>query len=361
MNVSCWDPYLVDSKPSAKFYPVAASSLDTDVVGEQHVGKTLDLGNQKISCVPLISYLGQLESKLLVCWTSAYNPNNCSLILVSVSIGYILNYSFCSMEAKTFGCSSSEDSDGEVYLQNASDEEEFQLSSGSMPKLQFRSVKSKCSWNEEMGMAEVTEKNGKLWVTTGIVRSGKIYSSIEETLYLMELGALHLLDNDGRSMSLMEIYEKVAGGRSGCCWELFEVYRHLKSLGFIIGQHGAAWSLKSIKSSHKPVALEVTEESKQLVDMGSKLELSIDKLFGQLQIRCLRPDFDVYLPNSRFRKSSPGDPNFLLYLSRCHPPSRAEIEDLERQCVGIPLKICLVTEGRVSFYSFAKVELPVLP
>ncbi|XP_027349224.1 tRNA-splicing endonuclease subunit Sen54 isoform X2 [Abrus precatorius] len=254
------------------------------------------------------------------------------------------------MEGKTRGCSSSEDSDDEVYLQNASEDEDLQFSSGSMPKLQFRNVKSKSTWNEEMGMAEVTEKNGKMWVTTGIVRNGKIYSSIEETLYLMELGALDLLDNGGRSMSLTEIYEKVAGRKSGCSWELFEVYRHLKSLGFIIGRHGAAWSLKSIRSSDKSVTLEVTEERKQVVDMGS-----------ELQINEMRPDFDVYLPNSRFRKSSPGDPSFLLHLSRGHPPSRAEIQALQRQCGNIPLKICLVAEGRVSFFSFDKVEVPVLP
>ena len=46
----------------------------------------------------------------------------------------------------------------------------------------IRSVKSKARWKDEMGMAEVIEKKGKMWVTTGIVRGGKIYSSLEETL-----------------------------------------------------------------------------------------------------------------------------------------------------------------------------------
>jgi tRNA-splicing endonuclease subunit Sen54 len=132
----------------------------------------------------------------------------------------------------------------------------------------------------------------------------------------MELGALHLVDNENRSISLIEMYEKVAGGKYGCCWELFEAYRHLKSLGYIIGRHHVAWSLKSIRSSQKPAALDGTEESEQLVDMGSKVELSISKLFGELKINNLKPDFDIYLPDSRFKKSSPGDPNFLLYLSR---------------------------------------------
>lgn len=177
----------------------------------------------------------------------------------------------------------------------------------------------------------------------------------------MELGALHLVDSENRSISIIEMYEKVSGRMTGCCWELFEAYRHLKSLGYIIGRHNFAWSLKSIRSSQKQVALEGTEESKQIVDMGSKVEHSISKLFGELKIKELKPDFDIYLPDSRFRKSSPGDPNFLLYLSRGHLPSRAEIEALEKQCEGIPLKICLVTEGRVSFFSFDKVELPALP
>ncbi|KAI4300809.1 hypothetical protein L6164_034143 [Bauhinia variegata] len=77
-------------------------------------------------------------------------------------------------------------------------------------------------------------------------------------------------------------------------------------------------------------------------------------LFSKMHINEARPDFDVYLPNNRFRKSSLGHPSFLPYLSR------EKIEILERQCGGIPLKICLVEYRRISFFSFDNVELPVL-
>jgi tRNA-splicing endonuclease subunit Sen54 len=48
----------------------------------------------------------------------------------------------------------------------------------------LRNTKSKGICNEEMRKEEleVYEKNGKMWVATGIVRNGKIYTSIEETL-----------------------------------------------------------------------------------------------------------------------------------------------------------------------------------
>jgi tRNA-splicing endonuclease subunit Sen54 len=46
----------------------------------------------------------------------------------------------------------------------------------------FRKDKSKAHWIDKIKMAEVVENKGKMWRTMGIVRSGKIYYSIEETL-----------------------------------------------------------------------------------------------------------------------------------------------------------------------------------
>jgi len=118
----------------------------------------------------------------------------------------------------------------------------------------------------------------------------KTYVNLSQVSY--ELEALDLLDNGDRTISLIEMYEKIASGMFGCCWELFEAYMHLKSLGYIIARHGVAWSLKSIRSSLKFSDLEGTEERKELVDMVSKFEISIDKLFGDAKINDLKPDFD---------------------------------------------------------------------
>ena len=50
-----------------------------------------------------------------------------------------------------------------------------------------------------------------------------------------------------------------------------------------------------------------------------------------------------------------------IFLCSEYPPSKEEIEDLERHSHGIPLKFCLVEHGRLNFFSFNKVELPILP
>lgn len=73
-------------------------------------------------------------------------------------------------------------SDSELLEEDLKDEEEYNYTSNSSSKLQFRKVTSVARWNSRVRMAEVVERKGQLWMTTGIVHSGKLYCSIEETL-----------------------------------------------------------------------------------------------------------------------------------------------------------------------------------
>ncbi|GMP34249.1 hypothetical protein CsSME_00007201 [Camellia sinensis var. sinensis] len=146
-------------------------------------------------------------------------------------------------------------------------------------------------------------------------------------MFLAERGELSLLDADDRSVPLKDIYKKS-----------FEVYRHLRSLGYIVGRHGIPWTVKSIKN--KPPSVGGTLEIKVITDQKFEDLNLVNELFNNIRIDEVRPVFDVYPPNSKFRKSSPGNPSF---------------------CNGIPLKFCHVEYGPVSFFSFNRVELPVLP
>ncbi|KAL8459477.1 hypothetical protein ACS0TY_036822 [Phlomoides rotata] len=223
------------------------------------------------------------------------------------------------------------DCDSECFSEDSVDDE-LCYASGEIPKFQFRKEKSKARWIEEFGMAEVLEKKGKLWITTGIVRDGKTYCSIEETLYLAEIGAQETLDVDDTPLALEDLYIKLAEDKNeyGCSWESFEVYRHLKFLGYVVGRHGVPWTMKNVK----------------IKDNGSLDNSCITEMFGGLNLVETRPIFDVYPPNSKFKKSSPGNPSFALCIASGHPPSKQEIEDLEARSGGTPLKFCVVEHGR---------------
>ncbi|KAG6556886.1 hypothetical protein Mapa_001466 [Marchantia paleacea] len=75
----------------------------------------------------------------------------------------------------------------------------------------------------------------------------------------------------------------------------------------------------------------------------------------------LLPMFDVFLPNGRFKKSTPGLPTFRLCISSGQPPKPDELRALEHKVCGIPLKYVVVECGHISIFSFDTVSLPDLP
>lgn len=109
---------------------------------------------------------------------------------------------------------------------------------------------------------------------------------------------------------LKDLYEIIAQEKSGCCWENYEVYRYLKGLGYILGRHGVSWT-----SKNAAITTPTGEQESVCADECPEDKDSVTKLLGDMHICDARSVFDVYLPNSRFKKSSPGEPSFVACFS----------------------------------------------
>ncbi|KAG9459621.1 hypothetical protein H6P81_004129 [Aristolochia fimbriata] len=340
--------------------------------------------------------------------------------------------------------STSSEDDLQGLSDNESRENPFTKSGHATRKLQFRKNVSRARWDENINLAEVIERKGAIWTSTGIVRNKKLYLFLEETLFLAKIGALVVHHSNGMPLTTMQIAEKLAEGKNGCCFRSFMVYKRLKSLGYIVGRHNVHWTMKSctsaqpcninghvsccdvprtmksctsqpessmnscsslpesimnkctshpestmISSTFQPEGTmkscvsqsestkkSCTSQCKSTNDILSNSKIhcddeshgdgdatsSINCIFKDLQLDDSEPTFDVYLPNCKFKKSSPGCPNYLVCLLRDSPPSRVDFERYERKSEGIPLKYCHVGgNGRVIFFSSNKIELPNLP
>ncbi|KXG35968.1 hypothetical protein SORBI_3002G256400 [Sorghum bicolor] len=264
-----------------------------------------------------------------------------------------------------------------------------------------RNMASRARWVEETGAAEVVESWGNIWLTTGVTRAGKLYYNVEEIGFLAERGALILLSDKDETIGIEGIYEKLAGGNYGCSWDTFQAYKQLKSLGYIVGRFGVPWTMKH-GSTCDTIAPQMNileiDQSLNKVDGASNDITKLLRLrsviwdwflaqpflhkfvlwrnssrpriarsgttewsLKEMQIDGISPFFEVYLPNSKFKKSSAGSPSFLLCLLSGEPPSRVELEAVENNFRDTPLKCCHVDNGRVSFLSFDEVTLPSLP
>lgn len=315
---------------------------------------------------------------------------------------------------------SAELSDSDYDADDFDEELQSLYFSDRVPKLQFRKDVSVARWDGKKGMAEVIVRKGRMWSTTGIVRKEKLFCHIEEVMFMVERGALLLLEGD-MSLSMKDIYSLLAEENYGCTWDYYQAYCHLKGFGYIVGRHNCPWTLKS--EEYKPMSCclsspegqshdyeddavrvdlsnsnncfqsnstMITSEEKHtflkdgeccsnfhqatshtpndsLVEEGLSLacaleNLSISKGSSDFEhYQGLKLVFDVYLPNTKFKKSAPGNPEFILCIARDCPPNKNDVQALQRLCGKIPLKFASTECGRVGFFSFDSVNLPVLP
>ncbi|XP_002961843.2 tRNA-splicing endonuclease subunit Sen54 [Selaginella moellendorffii] len=200
------------------------------------------------------------------------------------------------------------------------------------PTVIVRKDASTAEWDGRIGMARVANPRGKIWNTTGVIRSSSLLCNVEETIYLVEQGCL-ILTLQGRTMDLHEVLELLGVEKNGCSMDAYNVYSHFKALGYVVSRHNVDWTAK--------------EEPE-----------SIDRERDDHSSSSLKLVFDVYAPNSQFRKTSPGVPLFSLCVSRT-APTKNQVNTLERGS-KVPVKFATVQGGHVGIFSFTTVELPCL-
>jgi tRNA-splicing endonuclease subunit Sen54 len=135
---------------------------------------------------------------------------------------------------------------------------------------------------------------------------------------LVERGALVLLDDKDEAIAMEYIYEMIAGGNYGCCWNAFQAYKHLKSLGYIVGRYGVPWTMKHSDTCDSVPAPNNMISTNWDFSTADGTCNDITNWLKKMHIDGTSPCFQVYLPNSKFKKSSSGVPSFLICLLRYH-------------------------------------------
>uniref|UniRef100_R7W9W8 tRNA-splicing endonuclease subunit Sen54 N-terminal domain-containing protein n=1 Tax=Aegilops tauschii TaxID=37682 RepID=R7W9W8_AEGTA len=119
---------------------------------------------------------------------------------------------------------------------------------------EIRNMASLARWVEEGGAAEVLDNKVKLWQAVVQCRGDRYFNLQSEACwviklcrFLVERGALVLLNDKDVTIAMEEIYGKIAGGSYGCSRLAFQAYKHLKLLGYIVGRYGVPWTMICVK------------------------------------------------------------------------------------------------------------------
>ncbi|XP_070596029.1 tRNA-splicing endonuclease subunit Sen54 isoform X2 [Erythrolamprus reginae] len=107
----------------------------------------------------------------------------------------------------------------------------------------------KAEWKPQESIVELKSPAGKFWHTMGFTQRGKQCLLPEEALYLLECGSLQLFYKD-LPLSVQEAYEELLSPKSVSLLR-YQVYSHLKRLGYIVLRFHSRLPEKKPKLSEK--------------------------------------------------------------------------------------------------------------
>lgn len=203
------------------------------------------------------------------------------------------------------------------------------------------------------------------------------YLFLEDVIFLHEQGLVHVEENvHSSTMESRHLYSLLHGADGLLSLSVYLVYAHLRAQTYRVVRH---------TSSRKSLLLELTlkretsNETKRTTTTTTTFPVSRMTKIVKEDLRrdamaatpptmyepaaSLTIAFDVYPPDSNFKRSNPGLPSF--HVAVCSfaqsSPTFGEMQELLRQCGNTPLRIATVADsGTVVMFGLTDFGVPVI-
>ncbi|KAI9295107.1 hypothetical protein K502DRAFT_341958 [Neoconidiobolus thromboides FSU 785] len=239
--------------------------------------------------------------------------------------------------------------------------------------------KSISIWNSTLNLALVIKKKGNYMTGMGFYKKQQYYLYPEEVLFLCDRGAMLVFKNikewDGlidkeiimrineeeiKEMELKDVYVTILN--EGLELHIYQVYSHLKRLGYILIRSDHTNKINILKNSIDREE-KLTVIKNQLIP-ASKL-IGFDRIYNNLKLNNTiditpnykltnfnhLPQYQLWQPNHQFKSKNPGECYKYLIIVRIEDNTfnLSNISLLNEQFNSIPVLIAIVDQTNITF------------
>lgn len=169
---------------------------------------------------------------------------------------------------------------------------------------------------------------------------------IEEALVLFERGVLDVYNHNDTKLDAQGLYDMLE--ELGVSLPIYLTYAHLRAQDYRVLRH-VAGSVAQVESSNGRNNSDAYEADETLLQQQQQ---QIKQARRTVLLQTLDNDpssiaFDVYQPDTAFRKTYPGPPHFVVAVAsfKLQSPTFVELQELQESCNGVPLRIATVSDG----------------